>query len=208
MFKILFYTISALLLTMGILTVTSRKFFRSAVYLLGTLLATAGIYFMMALNFIAIVQIIIYVGGIVVLILFSILLTNTAESKSSHPPVGKMIGAGIVSLAGFALTAHLLYHNLFSAPASGVENMQIKSIGTQLLNVNETGYVLPFEVITILLVVAMISSILIAVDENKTGESEFKENLRKNIEKVIRTGISKEKIKEPVAEELEEPLVK
>jgi len=59
-----------MLLFLAILTVTSLKFFRAAVYLLATLVLTAGIYFMMAFNFIAIVQIVIYVGGIVVLILF------------------------------------------------------------------------------------------------------------------------------------------
>jgi NADH-quinone oxidoreductase subunit J len=207
MFKILFYTISAFLLFTGVLTVSSRRFFRSAVYLLATLLATAGIYFMMALNFIAIVQIVIYVGGIVVLILFSILLTNTADAKASHPSLAKIAGASIVSVAGFALTGHLIWHNLYRSRLAGPENMQIRSIGNQLLNVNETGYVLPFEVITILLVVAMVSSILIAVDDNKTKPSVLKENLRKNIEKVL-VRPKKQPETAGVSEEIEEPIVK
>ncbi len=75
---IIFYLIAAFILITGILAVTTRKIFRSSVWLLFCLVGVAALYFWMNVNFIAAVQIIVYVGGIVVLIIFSIFLTQQA----------------------------------------------------------------------------------------------------------------------------------
>ena len=75
---IIFYLLAALTLVCGLLSVTSRQIFRSAIYLLFSLIGIAGIYFWMNYKFIAAVQIVVYVGGIVVLIIFSIFLTQQA----------------------------------------------------------------------------------------------------------------------------------
>ena len=72
---IAFYVIAAFILTGGVLAVTARKIFRSAVWLLISLTGIAALYFWMDLQFLAAVQIIVYIGGIVVLIIFSIFLT-------------------------------------------------------------------------------------------------------------------------------------
>ena len=170
MHQIIFYIISALLLISGVLTVTTLKFFRAAVFLLSTLVLTAGIYFMMAFNFIAIVQIVIYVGGIVVLILFSILLTSTPGAKVNKPKWKNLFSGLLIALAGFAITTFVFTGYAFRIISAGPENLQVKSIGTQLLNITGSGYLLPFEVITLLLLVAMISSITIAVGENRKPE--------------------------------------
>ena len=69
---IIFYVISAFILGMGLLAVTSRQIFRSAIWLLLSLVGIAALYFWMQVEFIAAVQIVVYVGGIVVLIIFSI----------------------------------------------------------------------------------------------------------------------------------------
>ena len=71
---IIFYCISAVILGAGIMAVTSRKIFRSAIWLLFSLVGVVGLYFWMQVEFIAAVQVIVYVGGIVVLIIFSILV--------------------------------------------------------------------------------------------------------------------------------------
>jgi len=185
MHQIIFYIISAMLLFLAILTVTSLKFFRAAVYLLATLVLTAGIYFMMAFNFIAIVQIVIYVGGIVVLILFSILLTHTPGSKVLKAGWKNVIPALIVSIGGFGLTTYVFVGYVFKAIKTGPENMQVKTIGNQLLNINTSGYLLPFELITLLLLVAMISSITIAVGEHKEGAKPVKDVLSETLDKIL-----------------------
>mgnify|MGYP006137238687 CR=1 FL=1 len=69
---IIFYAISALILGGGILAVTSRQIFRSAIWLLSSLVGIAALYFWMAVEFIAAVQIIVYVGGIAVLVAIGI----------------------------------------------------------------------------------------------------------------------------------------
>lgn len=174
-----------MLLFSALLTVTSLKFFRAAVYLLATLVLTAGIYFMMAFNFIAIVQIVIYVGGIVVLILFSILLTHTPGSKVLKARLKNVVPALIVSIGGFAITTYVFTGYVFKVIKTGPENMGVKTIGNQLLNINTSGYLLPFELITLLLLVAMISSITIAVGEHKEGAKPAKDLLSETLDKIL-----------------------
>ena len=72
--KFVFYILAAMVFVFSILTVTSRKILRAAVYLLFVLLATAGLFFMLNFNFLAAVQLTVYAGGIVVLIIFSVIL--------------------------------------------------------------------------------------------------------------------------------------
>ena len=72
---VIFYLISALILGAGLLAVISRKIFRSAIWLLLSLTGIAALYFWLEVEFIAAIQIVVYVGGIVVLIIFSIFLT-------------------------------------------------------------------------------------------------------------------------------------
>ena len=81
--EIMFYLLSGMIVVFSILTVTSRRILRSAVYLLFVLVSTAGLYFMLNYNFLAAVQLTVYAGGIVVLIIFSILLTSHISEKRS-----------------------------------------------------------------------------------------------------------------------------
>ncbi len=82
---IIFYIISAFILVAALLAVTTRRIFRSAIFLLFTLIGTAALFFWMGVEFIAAVQIIIYVGGIVVLIIFSIFLTQKSGDEMPKP---------------------------------------------------------------------------------------------------------------------------
>src|SRR5665647_378771 len=74
--EVMFYLFGAMILTFSVLTVTTRRILRAAVYLLFVLISTAGVYFMLNYNFLAAVQLTVYAGGIVVLIIFLILLTS------------------------------------------------------------------------------------------------------------------------------------
>src|SRR5215471_1551064 len=88
---IIFYLLSAFIIGTALLAVTARKIFRSAVWLLFSLMGIAGIYFWMDMNFIAAVQIIVYVGGIVVLIIFSIFLTQQAGKEMPVPKLPRQV---------------------------------------------------------------------------------------------------------------------
>src|ERR1700704_411027 len=105
---IIFYLISAFILTTGILSVASRKIFRSAIWLLFSLVGIAALYFWMELTFIAAVQIIVYVGGIVVLIIFSIFLTQQSGKEMAKPSIVRTIASALAVVFGFAFTYLLI----------------------------------------------------------------------------------------------------
>lgn len=135
---------------------------RAAVYLLFVLVATSGIYFLMDYNFLAGVQLTLYAGGIIVLIIFAIMLTSSVGEKLEQPAIGKSIFAAIAATTGAGLCiVTFLSYNSFPAIAAE-KQVTVKNIGESLINYGDNGYALPFEVISILLLAAMIAAIVIA----------------------------------------------
>ena len=149
------------MLVFSLLAVTSRRILRAAVYLLFSLAGTSAFYFMIDYFFLAAVQLIVYAGGIVVLIIFSILLTSHISEKLEPPDILKNAFSIVLALGGICLTLFVLGSFDAIAPAAANQlNMQI--IGEKLMNYKENGYVLPFEVISILLLAAMVGAIVVA----------------------------------------------
>lgn len=167
---IIFYLLTALTLVCGLLSVTTRQIFRAAIYLLFSLVGIAGIYFWLQYEFIAAVQIVVYVGGIVVLIIFSIFLTQQAGEKMERQKLSRKIFAALAVFCGFALTMLQVYQHEFPPPSTGT-SPTVADIGKQMLNMNESGYALPFEVISMLLLAAMVGCIVIAL-RSKPEQSE------------------------------------
>lgn len=161
--SIIFYLISAFVLGTGLLAVTTRKIFRSAIWLLFSLVGIAALYFWMQVEFIAAVQIIVYVGGIVVLIIFSIFLTQQAGNQMPKPVMRRTIFSVLAALFGFAFTYNLIQKYGFTQTPSKPFTVNVSDIGTQMLSTTEHGYALPFEVVSILLLAAMIGCIVIAM---------------------------------------------
>ena len=161
---IIFYAISALILGAGILAVTSVKIFRSAIWLLFSLVGIAALYFWMQVEFIAAIQIVVYVGGIVVLIIFSIFLTQHSGKEMPKPTKSKMIFSALASLSGTAFTYNLISHyDGFTFNSSKPFNTSMNEIGTQMLSTTNYGYILPFELVSMLLLAAMVGCIVIAM---------------------------------------------
>src|ERR1700712_2678871 len=107
--QVIFYIIAAFILGTGLLAVTTRKIFRSAIWLLFSLIGIAALFFWMQLQFIAAVQIVVYVGGIVVLIIFSIFLTQQAGNEMAKPVRNRALFAAITVLAGFIFSYRLIF---------------------------------------------------------------------------------------------------
>jgi len=160
---IFFYILSISILGFGLLAVTARKIFRSAIWLLFSLIGIAGLYFWMQMEFIAAVQIIVYVGGIVVLIIFSIFLTQQSGKQMARPSVGRIVFSSLAVCIGFALTYSLLRQYIFQKPSTARVDMSVRNIGNQMLSITEHGYALPLEVVSVLLLAAMIGCIVIAM---------------------------------------------
>jgi NADH-quinone oxidoreductase subunit J len=158
----MFYLFSATLLVFALLTVTSRRILRAAMFLLFALVATSGLYFLLEYQFMAAVQLALYAGGIVVLIIFSILLTHHISHKFDRPPLMNIfLGILVAGLGAFLTILCILKFSFKTASVTPVQ-ADMRTIGMQLMDTGKNGYSLPFEVISILLLAAMIGAIVIA----------------------------------------------
>ncbi len=160
--SIIFYFLATFILAAAILSVTTRKIFRSAIWLLFSLIGIAGLYFWLAVEFIAAVQIVVYVGGIVVLIIFSIFLTQQSGKEMPKVSSSRILLSALAIVFGFALTYLLIYQNGFRIENKYFDS-DIERIGTHMLATDNTGFALPFEVVSILLLAAMVGCIVIAM---------------------------------------------
>ena len=169
--QLMFILFSLMIIVFSILTVTSRKILRAATYLLFVLVSTSGLYFMLDYQFLAGIQLTLYAGGIVVLIIFSILLTSHINQKFEAPGLSKVIFSALASAAGAILSIVTFMDYNFEATTEAAKEVNMNLIGKSLLSVEYDGYVLPFEVISILLLAAMIAAIVIA---KKGGPAKIK----------------------------------
>lgn len=167
---IIFYLLAALTLVCGALSVSTRQIFRAAIYLLFALIGIAGIYFWLQYEFIAAVQIVVYVGGIVVLIIFSIFLTQQAGEKLPGQQLTRKIFSALAVFCGFALTMVQVYQHDFVSSADEPVPATVLNIGKKMMSVKDGGYALPFELISMLLLAALIGCIVIALREKKHSE--------------------------------------
>jgi NADH-quinone oxidoreductase subunit J len=175
--QLMFILFSAMITVFSVMTVTTRKILRAAVYLLLVLVSTSGLYFMLNYQFLAAVQLTLYAGGIVVLIIFSVLLTSHISQKFESPDLKKIVFSAIAASAGALLSIISILDYSFTATTEAAKEVNMKLIGKSLLSVEYDGYVLPFEVISVLLLAAMVAAIVIAKKGGPaTAESQILNN--------------------------------
>jgi NADH-quinone oxidoreductase subunit J len=156
-----FYFLSAVAVLSAILVITRRNPVHSALSLIMTLLALAGLYLMLYAPFVAGVQIILYAGGIMVLFLFVIMLVNIERAQREFV-FNHQWQVGVV--AGLALGALLLFvyqkgSSMFPAkPAAPPETQNTQQVGMVLFQ----SYLLPFEIASLLLLVAIVGAVVMA----------------------------------------------
>lgn len=167
---IIFYLLAGMTLGCGFLSVMTRQIFRAAIYLLFTLIGIAGIYFWLNYEFIAAVQIVVYVGGIVVLIIFSIFLTQQAGDKLPPQALGRTLFSALAVFCAFAFTLLQLWKDGFVRGENASDAITVRKIGEKMLSTAEGGYALPFEVISMLLLAAMVGCIVIALRQKPETE--------------------------------------
>lgn len=163
--SIIMYLIIALsIILFSVLAVTTRKILRSATFLLFTLFATAALYFQLDYEFLGAVQIAVYAGGIVVLFVFSILLTSH-PGNNSEALVSKQRMLGLVAgILTFAVTAFALLNRCGAALTKlpAMENPEMHKLGEILMGSGKYQYLLPFEAISVLLLACIIGGIVVA----------------------------------------------
>ena len=182
---IIFYLLAAMTVGCGVIAVSTRQIFRAAISLLFSLVGVAGIYFWMDYQFIAAVQIIVYVGGIVVLIIFSIFLTQQSGDKLPIQKLGRKLFALLAVFCGFALTIVQIFQHSFTKTTAAPVAVTVRNIGEELIALDKNGYALPFEVVSMLLLAALIGCIVIAMRIPPEQPQEKTEIKRKEEIKVI-----------------------
>lgn len=160
---IVFYFLAAFIAVCSILTVTTNRIMRSATCLLLVLFGTAGIYFLLGYTFLGSVQIMVYAGGIVVLYVFSILLTSGRGDVAEGLKRDKFLAGLAAAIAGAGIVVFITLKHKFMAMTEILPNeISIKHIGEQMLSEDKYGYLLPFEAVSILLLACIVGGILIA----------------------------------------------
>jgi len=160
--QIIFILFAAIIVVFSIFTVVSRRILRAAVSLLFVLVSTAGLYFMLNFAFLAAVQLALYAGGIVVLIIFSILLTSHISQKMEAVDLKKSVFSALAVILGMILTITTILQFSFQATTAAAAEINMEVIGKAMLSYEVDGFVLPFELISVLLLAAMVAAIIIA----------------------------------------------
>ncbi len=160
--KVVFLFLATVIVVFSILTVTTKRILRSATYLLFVLFATAGIYFELNFSFLGAVQLTVYAGGIIVLYVFSILLTSSNSQKLEKIKNSKYFAGIISAVAGSAICIFITLTHSFPVSHFTSGELNQKVIGTALMGMEKYQYLLPFEAISVLLLACIIGGILIA----------------------------------------------
>ena len=166
---VLFYILAVILVTFSILTVTARNPVRSALYLVSALLAIAGLFFLLKAEFLGAVQVLVYVGGIMVLFLFVIMLVSVREVENERK-VSRQWKTAVILVV--VLSVELLFfvirgsEVLYTQVATKEGIMQGQTYNTQWVGRElYTTYLLPFEMASVVLLVAMIGAVILSKRE-------------------------------------------
>ena len=156
--SILFYTFEALAALSSIALIFVRNVFHGALLLITCLLALAGIYVLAFAEFVAVTQILVYAGGILVVIIFGIMLTTKLSGKPLHIEHAYRFSGILAGSLFFALLIFTIAKESFENLPPPSPLTEIRTIGVGLM----TDFALPFEVAGILLLVALIGAAIIA----------------------------------------------
>ena len=165
--QILFILTALALLGLGYMVVTTRNLVRAALYLIGTLFSVAVVFVLLEASFLAVVQVVVYIGAIAILFIFAVMLTrrvmqDTGSQTNSNWPV-----AALVSLLLFGGLTYILFSwggVSAEAPAISSQTDMVTELGKAL--VNPDAYILPFEVASIMLLAALIGAVVVAWDRD------------------------------------------
>ena len=134
---------------------------RSVIYLLFVLCGVAGLYFLIDYNFLAAIQLTIYAGGVIVLIIFSVLLVHHIEMRLEMASTSRKIFTALACLIGLGFFLTTIYGHSFEV-VENTNTITTRAVGDLLLSYTDGGFILPFEVISVLLLAAMVGAIIIA----------------------------------------------
>jgi NADH-quinone oxidoreductase subunit J len=158
LFDIVFYAFAALTIASASVMVFSRNVIYSAVGLLFTFFGVAGLYVLLAADFVAVAQILIYVGGILILILFGVMLSHRITSVELRTGTLQLLPAVIVVGGVLVILLRIIYRTPWKIVTKTEFTPTTQKIGTSLM----TDFLIPFEIASVLLLAALIGAAFIA----------------------------------------------
>ena len=156
------------------MVIAGRHILHSAFYLAATLLCVAIYFIILRAEYLAAVQILVYIGSIIVLILFALMMTRTKVGQQTNISNNQKIFAALVALALFVCLTLVFYNAKIDTVAENASTLKIVSI-KEFSGILFSGYTLPFEVASVLLLAALVGSVVLAMKE-KTQEEEMDQN--------------------------------
>ena len=161
LFDIIFYAFAALTIASAAVMVFSRNIIYSAVGLLFTFFGVAGLYVLLAADFIAVVQILIYVGGILILILFGVMLSHRITSIELRTGTLQLLPAVLVVGGVLVILLRIVYGTSWNMVPPAEFTPTSQKIGALFM----TDFLIPFEIASVLLLAALIGAAFIARKE-------------------------------------------
>ena len=160
---VVFYLVAAVTLISAAGVAFSSNIVYSAFSLLGTFMGVAGLYVFLAADFVAVIQVLIYVGGILVLMIFAVMLTQSiADVRISNRSVGRVPALLIVGCVVAVMAKAVLSTAWHTIPA-GTPTPSTYAIGNAFLG----DYILPFELASMVLLAALIGAVVLSRKELK-----------------------------------------
>lgn len=157
-YYLVFFLLATVTLIAGLMVVTLRNVVHSALALVGAFFGVAGLYLLLEAEFLAAVQVLIYVGAISVLILFAIMLTRGLMASVQTGVNGQWAAAALISVFLFLGMLLVAARGPWPVDTQSITTDLVPGLGTLLV----TTYVLPFEVVSVLLLGALVGALLIA----------------------------------------------
>jgi len=164
---IIFAAVSLVTLGAALAVVTNKNILHSAFYLVLAFVGVASIYVMLEAPFIAVVQVLVYIGAIAILIVFAIMLTRRIMSKDLEQRNAQWIWSALGALILFGVLGWIVYSANWPVVQGTVPDEPIVLLGQELL----TTYVVPFEIASVLLLAALVGSIIIGREREQDSRS-------------------------------------
>jgi len=163
---LIFFLLAALTLIPAFWVVLSSNLVHAGFALLFTLLGVAGLYAWLGADFLAITQLMVYIGGVLVLILFTVMMTRLPEGKRPVHGLDRLVPPAFLGLAIFALLYKVITGTDWAAGALTEAVPTTSVIGLNLL----TNYIFPFEYVSLVLLAAMIGAAILVREGKANGE--------------------------------------
>ena len=154
---LVFYGFALLTVLAGCFVVFSRNVVHAGFALMFTLLGVAGLYAMLSADFLAVTQTVVYIGGILILVLFAVMMTRVPSQNAPRRGLDRMVPAGIFAVAIFALLYKVATGTSWPTATPGEALPTAKLIGVKLM----TDAIFPFEFASLVLLVAMIGAAIL-----------------------------------------------